>query len=90
MNVELIPNGKEKDVTEKNKDEYIALMVQWRTDFAIRAQLDAFLDGFHSLVPLGALAQSAMAVSELDLLINGAVSVNVDDVRPYARYQVRH
>lgn len=46
-------------------------MVQWRTDFSVRAQLDALLEGFHSIVPLGALAQSDLSPHEFDLIVNG-------------------
>jgi len=87
VSVELVAGGKDKEVTEANKDDYIALMVQWRTDFSVRAQLDALLAGFHSIVPLGALARSDLSPHEFDLIVNGRPEVPIDDLRAHSAYQ---
>lgn len=50
--VDLIENGREVQVTEANKQEFIKLMVAWRTEFAVSKSLQAFLKGVEVLVPL--------------------------------------
>ncbi|ETW01279.1 hypothetical protein, variant [Aphanomyces invadans] len=53
--VDLKENGRNVEVTEANKKEYVALMMQWRTEFAVRPQLDALLNGLHMLLPASLL-----------------------------------
>ena len=47
--VDLVPGGRHIPVTEGNKREYAALVVQHRLTTAIRAQLDDFLAGFNEV-----------------------------------------
>jgi E3 ubiquitin-protein ligase HUWE1 len=49
--VDLIPGGQEIPVTDENKHEYVKLLAHHRMTTAIRRQIDAFLEGFHELVP---------------------------------------
>ena len=43
--VELSEGGKEREVTDENKGEYIELMTQWKCSFAIAAELEALSSG---------------------------------------------
>jgi E3 ubiquitin-protein ligase HUWE1 len=48
---DLKPGGKDIKVTEGNKREYINLKAQHYMTTAIKAQLQAFLQGFWDLIP---------------------------------------
>ena len=52
LEVDLIENGRDKPVTEENKEHFIKLMVAWRTEFCVSGPLKAFLKGVEMLVPL--------------------------------------
>ena len=83
--VDLKEAGRDVDVTEENKEEYIELMVAWRTEFSVRRQLDALLQGFHLLVPEEALAEFSLA--EFNVLLNGKPDVDVDELRAFVVFQ---
>ena len=83
--VDLVENGRDKDVDDDNKAEYIKLMVAWRTEFAVRRQLDAFLQGFRTLVPSDTLAD--FSIKELAILLNGKDDVDVDEMRAFTAFQ---
>lgn len=51
IQVDLIPNGSQIDVTNENKHEYVDLLVQWRAVTRIREQMDALKAGFFEMVP---------------------------------------
>ncbi|RHY30596.1 hypothetical protein DYB32_004207 [Aphanomyces invadans] len=83
--VDLKENGRNVEVTEANKKEYVALMMQWRTEFAVRPQLDALLNGLHMLLPASLL--HAFEWRELDLLLNGNPLIDVDMMRSNVQFQ---
>ncbi|RAL64395.1 hypothetical protein DID88_001871 [Monilinia fructigena] len=50
-NVEdLKPGGRDIEVTDENKKEYVDLMVKWRIQKRIDEQFQAFINGFHELI----------------------------------------
>jgi len=49
--VELCPGGKDKDVTDANKDEYINLKIQHIAYESKKQQIERFLQGFWEVVP---------------------------------------
>jgi E3 ubiquitin-protein ligase HUWE1 len=77
--IELRPNGLEIQVTDENKHEYVARMVENMLHDRCRDQIAAFLDGFYSLVPLEEI--KLFEPSDLDLVICGLPEINVDDLR---------
>eukprot|EP00605_Chrysophyceae_sp_TOSAG23-4_P001172 GSChrysophyteH1.ASY1.ANO1.1280.1 assembled CDS len=85
--VALCAGGENMDVTEENKDEYIKLLIEWKTHYAVNHHLEPFLTGFHELVPLHALRECSIETNELSLLLNGKESVDVDELRAYCIYQ---
>ena len=74
---ELLPNGAAIDVTNENKDEYIRLVIQWRFVSRVQVQMQAFLDGFGSLVPLNLL--KIFDEHELELLMCGIQNIDLRD-----------
>jgi hypothetical protein len=47
-----VPHGNEVKVNNQNKFRYIYLMADYRLNRRIKAQSDAFIEGFHECVPL--------------------------------------
>jgi len=83
--VSLKSGGENILVTNENKEEYIALMVQHRLKNQIKAQLDAFLEGFHSLIKPEEL--SMFTPNELDLLICGVPEFDVEDLITHCTFR---
>ena len=51
--VDLKPGGRDIEVTEANKREYVDLVVAWKTRGCVSRQLDALVDGFRTHVDPG-------------------------------------
>jgi len=85
--IALCHQGHKKDVTDENKLDYIRLLVQWKTHYSVSTYLDPFLQAFHEAVPVWVLREAEMQPEELDLVLNGKPSVEVDDLRAYCIYQ---
>jgi len=85
--VALCPNGENREVTDENKEEYVRLLTQWKTHYAVSALLDPFLAAFHELVSLKNLRDCEIEPHELDLMLNGKPIVDVEELRAYCIYQ---
>lgn len=82
--IDLIPDGRSVPVTEANKREYVRLVTECKLTTAIKPQIDAFLRGFHEIIP-----ESLIAIfneQELELLISGMPDIDVDDWRNNTEY----
>ncbi|XP_063950930.1 E3 ubiquitin-protein ligase Su(dx)-like [Lytechinus pictus] len=75
--VDLKEGGKDIDVTEENKEEYIHLMTQFRFNRGIEEQTKAFLEGMNEVVPLQWLQY--FDERELELMLCGMQEFDVDD-----------
>ncbi len=82
--VELKPNGKNIKVTDETKMEYVKLVTHHRMTIAIKDQIDAFLTGFHELVPPHLI--SIFNENELELLISGMPEIDIDDLKANTEY----
>jgi E3 ubiquitin-protein ligase HUWE1 len=49
--IELIEGGKDKDVTDENKYDYVLKMAYQKLYISIKKQVDAFLQGFYDIIP---------------------------------------
>jgi hypothetical protein len=82
--VDLIPNGRKKNVTDKNKSVYVqayvifTLIKPWNALSGLRMR-----DVFHQLVPASAL--NSFTPFEIYLLVNGAQKIDVDDWHDHSR-----
>lgn len=86
MTVEdLIPGGRDIDVTNDNKKEYVELMVKWRIEKRIEEQFHAFKEGFHELIPQDLI--NVFDERELELLIGGIAEIDVDDWKKHTDYR---
>ncbi|CCU99557.1 unnamed protein product [Malassezia sympodialis ATCC 42132] len=75
--VELKPEGASIPVTEENKHEYVRLVTEQRLTNSIRSQIDAFLEGFHEVIPRPLI--QLFSEQELELLISGLPDIDVDE-----------
>lgn len=82
---DLIPGGRDIDVTNENKKEYVDLMVKWRIEKRIAEQFKAFKDGFHELIPHDLI--NVFDERELELLIGGIAEIDVDDWKKHTDYR---
>jgi E3 ubiquitin-protein ligase HUWE1 len=71
-------------VTDETKGAYVALMCRHRMTSGIHAQIEAFLGGFHELVPPELI--SIFNERELELLISGLPEVDLDDLFANTEY----
>ncbi|GMF17680.1 unnamed protein product [Phytophthora lilii] len=83
--VDLKENGRDIPVTDVNKQEYVDLVVQWRTQFGIQAQMDALIQGFTTLIPLSAV--KVFNLAELRKLVNGKPTIDVEELRSCTVFQ---
>eukprot|EP01028_Stygiella_incarcerata_P001886 TRINITY_DN1350_c0_g2_i3.p1 TRINITY_DN1350_c0_g2~~TRINITY_DN1350_c0_g2_i3.p1 ORF type:complete len:393 (+),score=99.73 TRINITY_DN1350_c0_g2_i3:1520-2698(+) len=83
--VDLVPGGRDIDVTEKNKEEYVAKYVRWRLFERVREPVEALRKGFLSVVP--AALVSVFDCSELELMMCGVENFDVDDWKAHTEYR---
>ncbi|XP_031200486.1 E3 ubiquitin-protein ligase NEDD4 isoform X1 [Mastomys coucha] len=82
---ELKTGGSETVVTNKNKKEYIYLVIQWRFVNRIQKQMAAFKEGFFELIPQDLI--KIFDENELELLMCGLGDVDVNDWREHTKYK---
>ena len=75
--IELKPGGSSIPVTESNKHEYVRLVTEQSLTNSIRSQIDAFLAGFHEIIPPSLI--KLFSERELELLISGLPDIDVDE-----------
>jgi len=51
VEIDLIPKGRDEEVTNQNKFRYIHMMADWRLNKRIKRQSDAFIEGFREIIP---------------------------------------
>ncbi|RYE83406.1 MAG: hypothetical protein EOO65_04005, partial [Methanosarcinales archaeon] len=82
--VELIPGGASIEVTDDNKWEYVTLLAAHKMTSSILAQTNAFLAGFHELIPPSLI--SIFTEAELELLIAGLPTIDIADLKANTDY----
>ncbi|XP_015788441.1 E3 ubiquitin-protein ligase HUWE1 isoform X3 [Tetranychus urticae] len=81
---DLKPNGRNIEVTEENKHEYVRLVCQEKMTGSIRKQLSSFLEGFYEIIPKRLI--SIFNEQELELLISGLPNIDIDDLKANCEY----
>ena len=79
------PNGRNIAVTEANKREYVQLACQMKMTRSIQVQIKSFLEGFYEVIPKGLI--SIFNEQELELLISGLPSIDIDDLKSNTEYR---
>jgi hypothetical protein len=85
ITTDLKPGGRDIDVDDDNKFEYIDLMVKHIMFESVKPQLEALLRGFYEVVP--AFLVSVFDFQELELLLCGLPQIDIDDWRKHMRYR---
>jgi E3 ubiquitin-protein ligase HUWE1 len=82
--VDLKPNGRNVQVTEENKEEYVRLVTEVKLTKAISMQIASFKEGFHELIPLEDCR--IFNEVELELLTSGLPDIDVADLKANVEY----
>lgn len=83
--IDLKPNGRDIPVTEANKHEYVSLITEHKLVLAIKDQVNAFLQGFHDIIPPQLI--QIFNEQELELLISGLPDIDIDEWKANTVYQ---
>lgn len=81
--VDLKENGRNIDVTDENKEEYLRLVLEYRMLESISDQLQEFLSGLYDVVPKGLL--SVFDYQELELMLCGIPTIDTADWKTNTR-----
>ncbi|XP_066184575.1 E3 ubiquitin-protein ligase NEDD4 isoform X1 [Sylvia atricapilla] len=82
---ELKSGGSEIVVNNKNKRDYIHLVIQWRFVSRVQKQMTAFKEGFFELIPQDLI--KIFDENELELLMCGLGDVDVADWKLHTKYK---
>ena len=82
--VDLVPGGRDIEVTEQNKSQYVQALSHHRMTAGIEEQIQAFLKGFYDLIPPELI--SMFNERELELLISGLPDIDMDDWQRNTEY----
>ncbi|KAI9739424.1 MAG: hypothetical protein M1818_005112 [Claussenomyces sp. TS43310] len=82
---DLKPGGRDIEVNNSNKKEYVDLMIKWRIQKRVDEQFQAFITGFHELIPADLV--NVFDERELELLIGGIAEIDVDDWKKHTDYR---
>lgn len=85
VEVDLKPGGRDIEVTQENKHEYVELVCEWKITRRIQEQFKAFIDGFNELIPQELV--NVFDERELELLIGGLAEIDVEDWKKHTDYR---
>lgn len=85
VTVDLKPGGRDIEVDNDNKKEYVDLITEWRIQKRVEEQFNAFVQGFHELIPADLV--NVFDERELELLIGGIADIDVDDWKKHTDYR---
>lgn len=85
VTVDLKPGGRDIEVNNENKKEYVELITEWRIQKRVEEQFNAFVAGFHELIPADLV--NVFDERELELLIGGIADIDVDDWKKHTDYR---
>ncbi|KAI9360660.1 hypothetical protein BD770DRAFT_361961 [Pilaira anomala] len=85
VTVDLKDNGRDIEVTEENKAEYVDLVTEWRISKRVDEQFKAFKEGFNQLIPQDLI--NVFDERELELLIGGIAEIDIDDWKKHTDYR---
>ena len=85
VDVDLKPGGRDIEVNETNKKEYVELITEWRIQRRVEEQFKSFMSGFNELIPQELI--NVFDERELELLIGGMSEIDVDDWAKHTDYR---
>ncbi|UJR33459.1 hypothetical protein I4U23_020904 [Adineta vaga] len=84
---ELKPDGKNCQVTERNKREFLDLIIKWRIERGVQEQIDCFVRGFYEIIGDHKLISSMFDARELELALCGTMEIELTDWRTNTEYR---
>lgn len=85
VTVDLKPGGRDIEVTNENKKEYVELVTEWKIQRGVSEQFKSFMDGFNELIPEELV--NVFDERELELLIGGIAEIDVEDWKKHTDYR---
>lgn len=82
---DLIPDGRNVDVTDDNKGQYIDLIVQWRAISRVQEQMSQIKKGLFEIIPRELFA--SFEWNDLEFLISGISEIDVKDWKANTIYR---
>lgn len=85
VTIDLKPNGRNIDITNENKKEFVELKTEWIISKPVENQFRSFMEGFNELIP-----QELVQVfdeRELELLIGGLAEIDIEDWKKHTDYR---
>lgn len=82
---DLKPGGKNINVTERNKKDYIERVIKWRLERGVAYQTEALVRGFYEVIDPRLLA--VFDARELELVTAGTAEIDVVDWRRNTEYR---
>ena len=83
--VDLIENGRNIEVTEANKFDYVQRLCSSKLYDTIKLQIDALLKGFYDIIPQNLI--SIFTYRELELVISGMPTIDIRDWKNNTIYE---
>lgn len=81
---ELIDGGKDVRVTERNKQQYVRLLVEHYLVGRCRSELAVLVEGFHDVIPKSVLKTSPpLRALDLELMVAGLPGIDIVDWRAH-------
>ncbi|KAH3666134.1 hypothetical protein OGAPHI_004323 [Ogataea philodendri] len=85
VTIDLKPNGRNIEVTNENKREFVELKTEWIISRPVENQFKAFMQGFNELIPQELV--SVFDERELELLIGGLADIDIEDWKKHTDYR---
>ena len=83
--VDLVENGRNIDVNEENKFDYIQRLCSYKLYDTIKPQIDSLLKGFYEIIPQKLI--SIFNHRELELVISGMPTIDIKDWKNNTIYE---
>lgn len=77
--IDLIPNGRNIDVTNENKDKYIRRVVRYKLVESIKRQMNEFMKGLNSFIP--PILLHPFDEKQIEILISGLPELDLEDLK---------
>ena len=83
--IDLIENGRNIEVNEENKFDYVQKLCYAKLFDTIKPQIESFLKGFYEIIPLKLI--SIFDYRELELVISGLPTIDIQDLKNNTVYE---
>lgn len=85
VEVDLKEDGRNIEVTQENKHEYVEYITEWKISKRVEEQFQAFITGFNELIPQELV--NVFDERELELLIGGLAEIDIEDWKKHTDYR---